>query len=255
MWCRCQLEKRTLNKDNLVIDLSISKTEKLVATTNSQKSLIWNSSNIDVATVSDDGTITGLKNGTTTITATTYDGVKASCDVTVQTSVSEITLNALSQTLDLSGTKTFQIIPTIIPSTANVNTTLYIKSNNTNIATVSEQGIVTGVSNGKTEIIVYNGSGKTASLNVTVQTSPTGIYFSENKDDSSKYLTVGKGSNLVVNAKLEPSTANVNTDIKYSIYSGNNKVASINSSTGEVTGGQAGVVTIRAQASNGNSWY
>mgnify|MGYP002582783061 CR=1 FL=1 len=72
--------------------------------------------------------------------------------------------------------------------------------------------------------------------------------FSENKDDSSKYLTVGKGSNLVVNAKLEPSTANVNTDIKYSIYSGNNKVASINSSTGEVTGGQAGVVTIRAQA-------
>ena len=243
----------TLNKDNLVIDLSISKTEKLVATTNSQKSLIWNSSNIDVATVSDDGTITGLKNGTTTITATTYDGVKASCDVTVQTSVSEITLNALSQTLDLSGTKTFQIIPTIIPSTANVNTTLYIKSNNTNIATVSEQGIVTGVSNGKTEIIVYNGSGKTASLNVTVQTSPTGIYFSENKDDSSKYLTVGKGSNLVVNAKLEPSTANVNTDIKYSIYSGNNKVASINSSTGEVTGGQAGVVTIRAQASNGQT--
>lgn len=64
MWCRCQLEKDTtitLNKDNLVIDLSISKTEKLVATTNSQKSLIWNSSNIDVATVSDDGTITGLK--------------------------------------------------------------------------------------------------------------------------------------------------------------------------------------------------
>ena len=57
-----------------------------------------------------------------------------------------------------------------------MNTTLYIKSNNTNIATVSEQGIVTGVSNGKTEIIVYNGSGKTASLNVTVQTSPTGIY-------------------------------------------------------------------------------
>ena len=241
----------TLNKESLVIDLSISRTEKLVATTNSQKSLVWNSSNIDVATVSDDGTITGLKNGTTTITATTYDGVKASCEVTVQTSVSEITLNALSETLDLSGTTTFQIIPTIIPSTANVNNTLYIKSNNTNIATVSEQGIVTGVSNGKTEIIVYTENGKTASLDITVQTSPTGIYFSENKDDSTKYLTVGKGSKLLVKAKLEPSTANVNTDITYSISSGNDKVASINSNTGEVKGGQAGVVTIRAKSSNG----
>ena len=50
------------------------------------KSITWNSSNTNVATVSSDGFITALANGNTTITATTLDGSgkSGSCTVTVE---------------------------------------------------------------------------------------------------------------------------------------------------------------------------
>lgn len=75
----------SLNKSSTSI--KVGKTETLVATVApsnaSDKSVTWSSSDTTVATVSN-GTVTGVKAGSATITVTTTDGNKtATCDVTV----------------------------------------------------------------------------------------------------------------------------------------------------------------------------
>ncbi len=57
-----------------------------VATTGSSK-ITWTSSNPDVASVTDDGKVKALKEGTTVITATTGNGKKVTCSVTVRNNV------------------------------------------------------------------------------------------------------------------------------------------------------------------------
>lgn len=91
-----------VEKEQFATDMTLSaetltvfkgKTEQLKATVNpiglEDRSVTWESSNKEVATVAKDGTVTALSNGTTTITATssatTLDGthLKQSCEVTV----------------------------------------------------------------------------------------------------------------------------------------------------------------------------
>lgn len=71
------------------------------------KSITWTTSDKNVATVSDTGKVTAIAPGTTTITATTVNGLKASCTVTVEKSSkityinitsAEVTLNKGEQT-------------------------------------------------------------------------------------------------------------------------------------------------------------
>lgn len=76
----------TLNKENM--DLEITKDEMLLATliptVPSFNKITWISKNPAIASVDDQGKVTGVALGTTDITATTYDGhFKAVCQVTV----------------------------------------------------------------------------------------------------------------------------------------------------------------------------
>lgn len=78
----------TLDQSSLALRLSASKTGKLTAGINpsdaSNKNVTWSSSAPAIATVSNDGTVTAVSVGTTTITATTEDGeYTASATVTV----------------------------------------------------------------------------------------------------------------------------------------------------------------------------
>lgn len=63
----------------------------------SNKDVEWNSSNPEVAAVSDDGLVVAIKEGTLTITATAADGsgVSSSCEVTVQKSTVDVASIAL----------------------------------------------------------------------------------------------------------------------------------------------------------------
>ena len=249
----------TLNVTNQTLDISGTKTFSIIAnvepsTANVNNKIYLESNNRSVATVSENGLVTGIANGTTEIVARTSNGKEARCNVKVQTSPTGVALNVTEQTLDLNGTKTFKIAVDILPLTANVYTTLYIKSSNPNVATVTEDGTVTAVSSGKTTITIETENGKSATCEVTVlesQAEPTNIYFAENKDDATKYISVKKGESTTIKAVVEPSDAK--SDITYSIISGNSRVANINSTTGEITGKQAGVVTVQAKTSNGLS--
>lgn len=76
----------TLNKTETSVYIGESETLTATVTPSnaSDKSTTWTSSKPEIATVGEDGKVTGVELGTATITATTKSGVSASCVVTVK---------------------------------------------------------------------------------------------------------------------------------------------------------------------------
>ena len=97
-----RVEKIELSKTEL--PLFVGKTEKLTYTINPEnatdQTAVWDSSNKTVATITDDGTVTALAEGTTDITLT-IDEKTATCKVTV--SVPEMESIATPYLKDLTG--------------------------------------------------------------------------------------------------------------------------------------------------------
>ncbi len=132
------------------------------------KTVTWTSSHPDVATVSKDGLVTAVGEGTTTITATTVNGLTATCSVSVSVSIAAtgITLNTQELVLNDVG-QTYQLIPTVLPENAT-NKTVTWTSSHPDVATVSDDGLVTAVKEGITFIYAYTSNSKMAYCKVTV---------------------------------------------------------------------------------------
>ena len=101
----------TLNQTSLTMT-SKGQTASLTATVSpgnaENKNITWSSSNSSVATVSANGTVTAVANGTADITATAADGsgVSAKCSITVRVP------DNISETITLAGGKSKKIGPT-----------------------------------------------------------------------------------------------------------------------------------------------
>ena len=131
--------------------------------------LNWQSSNTSVATVSTDGTITAIKQGTTIITCTAHNGVSAQCEVTVNpVLVSDITINETEAELTVG--EKLQMEATIAPDNATDKTVTW-SSTNEAVAVIDESGLVTAVGSGTCQIkaTANDGSGKSASCLITVE--------------------------------------------------------------------------------------
>ncbi|MBM6887941.1 Ig-like domain-containing protein [Pseudoflavonifractor phocaeensis] len=135
----------------------------------------WVSSNPNVATVTDAGLVTAVSNGVTTITATTQDGgYTATCEVLVELTedpnvpVTGVELNTKRITLSQIG-NTYQLEADITPISAT-NQAVTWASSNSNVATVTDAGLVTAVSEGTATITVTTEDGqKVATCTVTVR--------------------------------------------------------------------------------------
>ena len=144
-----------LDRDSVV--LSEGDTVRISAvvfpSTADNKSLVWRSDNEEVVTVDDDGLVHALSKGIAIISASSLDGfgVTSSCRVSVLRPVSEILLDRDS--VVLSEGDTVRISAVVLPSTAD-NKFLEWRSDNENVATVDEDGLVHAMYEGNTTIFV-----------------------------------------------------------------------------------------------------
>ena len=131
------------------------------------KTVSWSTSDPSVATVAN-GLVTAVKEGSATITVTTIDGGKtATCAVTVSTDIVPVTGIKLNmETANLEEGKTLQLEAILEPANTTERNVSW-KSSNTEVVTVSENGLVTGVSAGEATITAKISSFE-ASCKITV---------------------------------------------------------------------------------------
>lgn len=193
------------------IGVNVGQTHTLTATVSPasalNKNVSWSSSDETVASVTNEGVVTGVKAGTATITVTTEDGSKtASCLVRVQSGSTivptNISLNKTSAEIEINGT--VQLEATIKPeNAANKNVTW--SSSNTSVATVDSNGKVTGVaaSTSPVTITAKTSNNLTATCSVTV---------TEEQIDAWTVMIYMCGSNLESGSDWSTSTPTINTN-------------------------------------------
>ena len=167
-----QLEKELTEGDKVTVKVTVSPDNA------TKKSVTYTSDNEAVATVSADGVITAVAEGTATITIQSVSNpeVKASVTITVaakkpETAVTSITIansKDLEKEMKAGDTASMQI--TVGPENASDKSVIYT-SDNEAVATVSADGVITAVAEGKTTITVQSVSNSEvkASVTVTVQ--------------------------------------------------------------------------------------
>ena len=213
------------------------------------KNVSWTTSNPDVATVTQDGLVTGVSEGTATVTVTAEDGgLTAECAVTVSKEiifVTGVTLNKNSATLKIGQTET--LTATVKPADAT-NKNVSWGTDNPSVATVSG-GEVTAVSAGKAVITVTTEDGnKTAQCTVTVEnnTPPTVAVTGVTLNKNSATLKVGQTETLT--ATVQPADAS-NKNITWST---SNPDAATVTQNGKVTAVSVGTATITVTTEDGN---
>ena len=222
----------------LVKGATATLTATIVPSDATNQKVTWRSNNTSIATV-ENGTVTAVSGGTVTITVTTEDGNHtARCEVTVTVSATGVTL--LQTELPLAKGATATLTATVAPSDAT-NQKVTWRSSNTSIATV-ENGTVTAVSAGNATITVTTEDGNhTATCEVTVTVSATGVTLSQTE------LPLAKGATATLRATVVPSDA-TNQKVRWS--SNNTAVATVENGT--VTAVSGGNATITVTTEDGN---
>lgn len=231
-----QVEVSSVSLNTATIEMVEGETFSLVATVLPKDAeydgVIWASSNASVASVNS-GTVTAIKEGTATITASA-GGKSSTCTVKVSTkvvSVTSITLDKTSLSMKVGETET--ITATVNPDNATDKNVTWTSSDES-VAKVAD-GKVTAVKSGKATITAKC-EDKTAECAVTV-TVPTG---SVTLDKTSLSLAVGETAQLT--ATVKPDDA---TDKTVVWTSSDESVAEV--INGKVTALKSGTTTITAR--------
>lgn len=159
-------------------------------------SVTWSSSNTAVATINQNGQVTGKTTGQTIISAS-INGSQVSCAVTVKNAPERVSARAAT----VEAGKNARIRATIPRDTASK--TLTYRSSNTRVARVSANGTVTGVSAGSSTITVTTYNGKSVQTQVTVTQSQNSektlvAYFSMPETAQASNMTQEEANSTVV---------------------------------------------------------
>jgi uncharacterized protein YjdB len=217
----------------------------VLPTNASNKNVTWSTSNASVATVNTTGVITGVAEGTASITASTVDGgFTALSSVTVSSvPVTSVTVSPVSATINgIGGTTT--LTATVLPANAT-NKSVTWSSNNPLIATVSSSGVVTGVAFGTAAITATTVSGgftASSAISVTIVIIPV---------ESVTLSPISGNVNIGGNIQLTPTVLPANATNKAISFVSSNPFFATVSSTGLVAGVAEGSVTITVTTQDG----
>lgn len=207
----------------------------------SGRAIAWSSSNNAIATVSNQGTITGVTAGTATMTATS-EGKSGTAAVTVTLNpVATVTLAPGSNTLGVGTNAPFIATLRDAGGVVLTNRVIAWNSSNVQVATVSSTGVVTGLSAGAATVsAVSEGRVGTASLLVLARLASTVTLT-----PSTANIIIG--STLQLASQITDPSGNILPDRPITYASDNSAIASVNG-TGLVTALAPGAVRITANS-------
>ena len=225
-----------LNKNGITFGIGEKYTLVTTVENGDISQVAFTTSDRKVATVDNNGKITAVGTGTATITANTYNGLKAQCKVTVKKLANSIKLDKTSITLGVG--EQYDFSSSIPNGTAAYFRSYY--SDNTAIATVQKSGgLMTAKTAGTTTIRCKLSSGREATCKVTVKSAPSSVTLNY----TTSTLKVGQSEAIKV-------TYNNNAySFKNKWTSSNKYVATVNSD-GKIYAKSLGSTTISYRTYN-----
>jgi uncharacterized protein YjdB len=233
--------------------ITVGATQQLIPTVlpanSTNKAVAYLSSNTKIATVSSTGLVTGVSiGGPVNIMITAKDGSRVAVAVPVIVAAIPVTsitsVPNIVSTLTIGGTQ--QLVSTVLPTNASDKAVTYLSSN-TNIATVSANGLVTGLAiGGPFNIMITSKFNSRITSIVPVTVTPIFVTSITASPSILSALKIGAKQQLTPN--VLPSNAN-NKDVTYS--SSNASIARV-SPNGLVTAVATGTVNIVISAMDGS---
>lgn len=203
----------------------------------------WTSSNKQIATVDENGVVTGVKKGSTTITAKAMDGSGRNANITVNVhqQPESITLKETDVTINMGSYRTLQA--TVLPNNTT-NKKVTWSSSDESVAKVNTSGRVTPVSVGECTITCQSEDFPevSATANITINQLVTKIAFAE------KEVSFDVDTSLQVFWEVSPANA-TNPEVTFS--TNKESIATVDKN-GLITGHKRGECYITAKAVDGS---
>ncbi len=224
--------------DKSSFEVNVTANESIVITGDFDGNITYTSNDTSVATVDENGAVTGVSSGTAKITvnatgSSRYNDAIKYVEVTVKRIPSNFGVDEDSFGVDVKANKSIVV-------TGEFDGNITFTSNDTSVATVDENGVVTGLTGGKAKITVKaNESSKYEDAEVYVTVTVNKI--ASNLNASDLVINVDDSQSIVV------QPADFDGNIIYE--SSNSSIAEVNQN-GVVMGIIGGNVTITITANN-----
>ena len=244
------IEEFTATKTSTTILRTASETIETTispADTTEDTTITWTSSNTSVATVDENGKVTGVGAGSAVITGTLPNNMKVTINVTVE--IIEVTAIELNkESLEINRKSSEQLTVTYSPENATEVTDYVWSSSDESVATVDENGNVTGVGEGTATITVRMGQVQdTATVTVNI-VEVEGVSLQESEP------TTEVGQTYQLKVTFDPNDATETDDLVYTYESSDPEIATVDEN-GKVTTKKPGKVKITIKASNGTDEF
>ncbi len=228
--------------------LNVGETLQLEVTANPPSlldNLTWTSSNPDVATVDENGNVTAVKPGTTTITASVGEDLSVEFELSVVQPSSSITID--KETAEILLGKTLQLTATVLPENATDKQVTWTSSDES-VATVDASGLVTANKCGQATITATASNGLSASCEISVVLPATSVVVdlvASGIEGDDLYLNIGETREI----KVVMTPAGSSDTLTWT--SSDTKVATV--VDGKVTAVAAGTAIITITTTSGKS--
>lgn len=215
----------------------------VIPETAENKNLIWESSDPEVASVDENGVVTAHKNGTALISCSTeVGGFKAYCTVVVSTKPEKIMLDYTER--DIYTTKSVTLEAIVYPESANDKSVKWASSNKL-VATVDQNGKVTGVGAGTAIITATTNVGGLVDkcvVNVIAKTQVQRITLTQSDETiTAKTLYTNGVSEFSLGYKVAPT----NATFKDVVWTSSNPEVAVVDALGNVRAVSAGKTAIK----------
>ncbi len=196
------------------------------------------SSNESVATVDEGRNVTALRPGKTTITMTSYNGLKTTCVVTVKNAPESVKLNYENATIAIGKTVD-------LDSFVNDGAGAYLKKYTTDkpdVVKIGKAGLITGLAEGEAVVTLTTYNDVKATCRIKVVDAPESIAFNKTN------ITIGVGEEYANDVKIKGGSEKHKDTIEF--FTSDKSVAIV-STKGVIKGVKAGNAEILAKTPSG----